>query len=73
MRLVPVICCYDNPATMSRECWSGGVLICSVNARLLCDADFKGGSWFDFRLNVGPWQMGKLWYGDLKAMEIKLG
>lgn len=62
------VCTFDNPATMMRECWQDGRMICSYSADLLCLKDFKGDSLqFFFGANVGPWKTGQC-FGDIDAM-----
>lgn len=63
------VCTYDNPATMSRECWKDGELLCSYSWRLL--QPFAKHpiprELFFFGANVGPWEKG-IRLGDAKAM-----
>lgn len=62
------ICTYDNPATMTREAWQDGKILCSITARLLSDRDFKGGPHFPFMLNSGIFASGKI-IGNPKALD----
>jgi hypothetical protein len=63
-----MMCVYDNPSTMARELWQDGKLAHHVTACVLESRGFKGGRWFPFQLNVGYWECGRLWYGDINAM-----
>jgi len=63
------ICVYDNPRTMRREAWQDGVMLSYITAKLLLSKGFKGGKMFDFRLNVGEWELGKFHHGDESAMQ----
>jgi len=63
------ICVYDNPSTWRREAWCNGKVVSDISAQFLLTKDFKGGQWFDFRLNCGHWQEGVIQYGDKRAME----
>lgn len=67
------VCTYDNPATMARECWQDGKLVCSYSAEALLQ---KSPPWqkqpippdrFFFGANVGDWKTGQL-VGDREAM-----
>ena len=52
---------------MAREAWQDGKLVAKIDADVLLQRGFRGGSWFPFILNVGKWQSGKLHYGDMAA------
>jgi hypothetical protein len=67
------ICIYDNPATMARECWQDGRLLCKYDALLFLR---KLAPWetqpvpaeqFFFGANIGDWKTGQL-VGDIAAM-----
>ena len=62
-------CTYDNPATMSRECWQDGRLICAYSFKILPPfAKYPiPGYLFFFGANVGPWEEERL-IGDAEAM-----
>lgn len=60
-------CTYDNPATMSRECWQDGRLICSYKAELLMSHEPIPASQFFFGANVGDWLPGRL-LGEVQAI-----
>lgn len=61
------VCTYDNPATMSRECWQDGKLLCSYKAELfLLDVEIPAHLFF-FGANIGDWKVGQL-VGDKEAM-----
>lgn len=61
------ICVFDSPATFAREAWQDGKLLYKVDAAVLLDFNFRGGKWFPFILNVGPWSEGTV-YGDEEAI-----
>lgn len=66
------VCTYDNPATMHRECWRDGVLLCSYSAELLLSKPLRGnqpipGRLFFHGANVGDWKAGRL-VGDALAL-----
>jgi hypothetical protein len=62
------VCTYDNPDTLSRECWQDGRLISAYQLGLMMSK-----SWppppenLFFGANVGPWKSGQL-LGDPTAM-----
>lgn len=60
------VCVYDNPATMSRECWESGVLRCSYSAAFLHTEGTQNVKIF-FGANVGEWQPGRI-VGDAAAI-----
>lgn len=66
-----IVCAYDNPDTMARECWQDGRLLCHYKAELFVLRD--GGvqlipaNLFFFGANVGPWKTGQL-FGDPVVM-----
>lgn len=62
------VCTYDNPATMSRECWADGKLICSYSYLLYMLPEWPvPGKFYFFGANVGPWNSGQL-IGDSEAL-----
>lgn len=58
---------YDNPATMRREAWQDGRLVCDVSAAQLETRGWEGHRRFPFMLNVGYWSAGQL-IGDRAAL-----
>lgn len=60
-------CIYDNPATMQRECWEDGKLLCSYSAEVLTLKWDKFTPVLFMGANVGDWQAGKT-YGDVEAI-----
>jgi len=67
------VCTYDNPATMARECWQDGKLLCSYSAKLFLLRPLPGdhpipSGFFFFGANIGPWETGQLW-GDAAAID----
>lgn len=64
------VCTHDNPATMARECWQDGKLLCSYSWLLLIEA-IKGQhipyDKFFFGANIGPWKAGQI-VGDPSAI-----
>jgi len=61
------VCTYDNPATMARECWQDGKLLCHYTADLLSSKKRIPGHLFFFGANIGPWKTGQL-CGDASAI-----
>lgn len=67
------ICTYDNPATMARECWQDGQLVCKYDASMLFRKLPPWGTQpvppdrFFFGANIGDWNIGQL-VGDASAM-----
>ena len=62
-------CTYDNPSTMSRECWQEKQLICSHSAMLFLTGEIEKapeGTLF-FGANIGDWKTGRL-VGDINAI-----
>ena len=63
------VCTYDNPATMSRECWQDGKLLCKYSAVAMEQKN----QWppppekFFFGANVGDWNAGQI-IGDSAAI-----
>jgi hypothetical protein len=54
-------CVYDNPETMSRECWQNGKIICSYKMELFFIDPFPvPAEHFFFGANIGPWKEGQL-------------
>jgi len=66
------VCTYDNPATMARECWQDGRLLCSYSFRLLPPIAAKPipAEHFFFGANIGPWRLRQI-VGDAEAMSSK--
>jgi len=60
-------CTYDNPDTMSRECWRDKKLVCSYSVELLCSKQPIPGEYFFFGANIGPWKTGQI-AGDKEAI-----
>ncbi len=58
---------YDNPDTMSRECWQDGELLCAYSIDLFCLKEELPIKIF-FGSNIGDWKTGQF-VGDFKAME----
>ena len=74
MRAVPLdckvrTCTYDNPATMARECWQDGRLLCHYSYQLLPPFAKEPipAKHFFFGANVGPWKLGQM-VGDADAI-----
>lgn len=62
------VCVYDNPSTMSRECWRDGHLIRAYQMELLCFLkDELPPEHLFFGANAGDWKEGQL-VGDSEAM-----
>ena len=63
------VCTYDNPATMARECWQDGELICHYAFQLLPPFAKEPipTRHFFFGANIGPWKLGQM-VGDAVAM-----
>jgi hypothetical protein len=62
------VCTIDNPATMQRECWHDGKLICAVHGALFFIEPFPvPRERFFFGANIGDWKTGQI-IGDPKAM-----
>ena len=66
--LIVRTCVYDNPVTMSRECWSDGNLVARYHFVLLEPfAKQKIPEYrFFFGANIGPWNAGQI-VGDKSA------
>lgn len=63
------VCTYDNPATMARECWQDGKLLCHYTAQLLppfAREPIPAENFF-FGANIGPWKLGQM-VGDAEAI-----
>lgn len=61
---------YDNPASMQRECWQDGRLLCAYAAELFPPFAKKQtipGRLLFFGANVGEWKTGQA-LGDMAAM-----
>ena len=65
-----VVCTYDNPSTMARECWKDGKLFCHYSAVLLEPFALTKipSELFFFGANIGPWQSGQI-HGDKSAIK----
>ncbi len=67
------VCVYDNPATMRRECWQNGTLLCHYSASYLIGLEFGTkpipGNQFFFGANVGKWQSGQV-IGNSDALKL---
>lgn len=61
------VCVYDNPSTMSRECWQDGQLIRAYQMQLFFLKDWIPQEHLFFGANIGDWDEGQL-VGDRKAM-----
>lgn len=66
------VCTYDNPATMSRECWQDGKLLCAYSAFILPPFTKQQipPEHFFFGANVGPWETGRM-VGNFEAIDSK--
>lgn len=66
---IMAVCTYDNPATMARECWQDGKLICHYEFQLLQPfaKDPIPEKLFFFGANIGAWKPGQM-VGDTSAM-----
>ena len=69
LKVISHLCCtYDNPATMARECWRDGKLLCKYNAELFFLPVFPVPPVkFFFGANIGKWVTGQM-VGDAGAM-----
>jgi hypothetical protein len=66
------VCTFDNPATMRRECWQDGRLLCSYAFELYVLKEWPvPGRLYFFGANIGDWKTGQL-VGDSAAMEPPL-
>lgn len=54
---------YDNPETFRRENWEDGKI-----RRSVCGCAISQSGYFE---KWPPFEPGKVWHGDLKAMEVK--
>jgi len=66
---IMAVCIYDNPATMARECWQSGKLLCHYQFQLLpplAKEPIPAEKLF-FGANIGPWKIGQM-VGDAEAM-----
>lgn len=63
------VCTYDNPATMARECWQNGEMLCHYAFQLLPPFAKEPipAEHFFFGANIGPWKLGQM-VGDAAAM-----
>lgn len=65
-----MICTYDNPATMARECWQDGKLLCHYQAQLYFLPVWPvPAELYFFGANIGPWKTGQL-VGDRGALTV---
>jgi hypothetical protein len=62
------ICVYDNPATMARECWQDGHLLCAYSMQLFFLKTPIPAKHYFFGANVGPWKTGQM-HGEASAMQ----
>ena len=63
------ICTYDNPASMARECWQDGELICHYQAELYFLKEWTvPRELYFFGANIGEWKIGQI-VGDITAMD----
>ena len=62
------VCTYDNPATMARECWADGRLLCHYSATLLETKSTIPREHLFFGANIGPWKAGQM-VGDAAALQ----
>lgn len=63
------VCTYDNPATMARECWRDGKLICHYSYELFFIEPFPvSPELFFFGANIGKWKTGQI-VGDKTAIK----
>ncbi len=53
-------CTYDNPATMARECWQDGKLICHYQQILFDIPEPIPTEYYFFGANIGAWKEGQL-------------
>ena len=62
-------CTYDNPATMARECWQDGRLLCHYSFNILPPFAKEPipAKHFFFGANIGPWKPGQM-VGDADAI-----
>ena len=62
------VCAYDNPATMQRECWQDGKLLCAYSAELYALKEWTvPAELYFFGANIGDWKTGQL-VGDKDAI-----
>lgn len=61
------VCTYDNPDTMTRECWCNGELRCHYDATLVAGVPLVPPEHFFFGANIGPWKTGQ-YVGDMRAV-----
>lgn len=59
-------CVYDNPATMSREFYGDGKMICAYAAELLCSEEMHAMRLTNI-FGAGDWNSGQL-IGDIRAL-----
>lgn len=65
-----MVCTFDNPATMRRECWQDGRLLCSYAFELFALRRPIPRHLFFFGANIGDWKAGQM-VGDAGAMVKK--
>ena len=62
------VCTYDNPDTMSRECWQDGRLVCYYSACVLALKEWPVRErQLYLCANIGDWVAGQI-VGDKEAM-----
>ena len=63
------VCTFDNPSSMSRECWQNGKLLCAYSCRLFPPFAKTPipGEYLFFGANIGPWKDGQA-VGDKEAI-----
>lgn len=59
-------CVYDNPATMSREFYDDGKMVCTYTAELLCSEEMRAMGFTNI-FGAGDWNSGQL-IGDIRAL-----
>jgi hypothetical protein len=62
------IATYDNPATMQRECWQDGKLLCAYSYRVIGDVPAE---YYFFGANIGDWKTGQLVGDKLALSKVK--
>lgn len=63
-----MICVYDNPVTMRRECWQDGTLVCSLSAEMIVDREHIPYTAVFMGLDLSWEWKGERYFGDKKAM-----
>lgn len=65
-----MVCTFDNPATMRRECWRDGELVVAYSAEIIEGKEPIPPEHLFFGANIGPWKTGQL-VGEPMAMWVK--